>query len=170
MSDKAGFFCRLCGHRTFRHLLFRRIYRAKSADSYYTMMGVICQELLHMNNDQCNDLMQVVYTMADFPYPGLSELRDRYTWNIQPFSSAFRLLRQQVVSILKSDDESGSDLVTGSPKHGASGAKGFSTPPGQSMFCGYVLFVENPLICICLRFQAAAESHRRRQQVAAPAI
>jgi hypothetical protein len=49
--------------------------------------------------------------MSEFPYPGISELRERYTWNIQPFSSTFDLLRQQVHSILSDNDENAPDYA-----------------------------------------------------------
>lgn len=66
-----------------------------------------------MTSTRCDELMQVIYSMAEFPYPGLDELRDKHMWNIQPFSTAFRLLRQQAFSILKSD----SDEATEHDKH-----------------------------------------------------
>uniref|UniRef100_A0A914W0D4 Rab-GAP TBC domain-containing protein n=1 Tax=Plectus sambesii TaxID=2011161 RepID=A0A914W0D4_9BILA len=87
----------------------RRVLRTQSADEFYGLMGSLCQRLLQMGPAEANDLMQVVYTMAEFPYPGVAELRERYTWNIQPFSSTFKLLRQQVSSILNSDVDDNSD-------------------------------------------------------------
>ena len=47
--------------------------------------------------------MQVVYTMAEFPYPGLEELREKYTWNIHPLSTTLNLLRRSVTSALYDD-------------------------------------------------------------------
>lgn len=48
--------------------------------------------------------------MAEFPYPGLAELRERFTWNVQPLSSTFRLFRSQVQQVLGTDPED-SDAV-----------------------------------------------------------
>lgn len=50
--------------------------------------------------------------MAEFPYPGLAELREKYRWNIQPFSPTFKLLRRSVDDILHDDH---SDKTSCSP-------------------------------------------------------
>uniref|UniRef100_A0A915HWR2 Rab-GAP TBC domain-containing protein n=1 Tax=Romanomermis culicivorax TaxID=13658 RepID=A0A915HWR2_ROMCU len=79
----------------------KRLNKCKTADSFYTQMGLVCQEWTEMSDDKCNDVMSVIYSMADFPYPGLDELRNRHMFNIQPFSSTIKLLRHQAVNILK---------------------------------------------------------------------
>uniref|UniRef100_A0A0R3PI47 Rab-GAP TBC domain-containing protein n=1 Tax=Angiostrongylus costaricensis TaxID=334426 RepID=A0A0R3PI47_ANGCS len=45
----------------------------------------------------------VIYSMADFPYPGLAELREKHTWNIQPLSTTIKSFRKNVNSILYDD-------------------------------------------------------------------
>jgi hypothetical protein len=70
--------------------------------------------------------------MCPFPYPGLAELRERYTWNIQPFSTTLKTLKTGITGLLASahssssssegsDDETtaistGRNTVTSTPK------------------------------------------------------
>ena len=53
--------------------------------------------------------MQKVYTMAPFPFPHLTELREKYTYNITPFSAAMSTGGQRskrgVTSIFSDDDD-----------------------------------------------------------------
>ncbi len=46
--------------------------------------------------------------MCPFPYPGLAELRERYTWNIQPFSITLKSLKTGLSGLLASANSSGS--------------------------------------------------------------
>ncbi|CDW53398.1 RabGAP-TBC domain containing protein [Trichuris trichiura] len=78
---------------------------ATSADAFYELMSRVSRRLQTMSKAQSESLMQLVYNMAEFPFPGLEELRDRHLWNIQPFSSGFSLFRHQVISILKTDND-----------------------------------------------------------------
>uniref|UniRef100_A0A5S6QWX5 Rab-GAP TBC domain-containing protein n=1 Tax=Trichuris muris TaxID=70415 RepID=A0A5S6QWX5_TRIMR len=78
---------------------------APTADAFYELMSRMSRRLQTMSKAQSESLMQMVYNMADFPFPGLEELRDRHLWNIQPFSSGFSLFRHQVISILKTDSD-----------------------------------------------------------------
>ncbi|XP_019627909.1 PREDICTED: TBC1 domain family member 30-like isoform X3 [Branchiostoma belcheri] len=57
-----------------------------SADQFYGTMAMLCQEMLMMNLIDPNELVQTVYSLAPFPFPGLDELREKYTYNITPFS------------------------------------------------------------------------------------
>lgn len=59
--------------------------------------------------------------MESFPYPGLEELRERYTWNIQPLSSNFKLFKSQVQQILQPGDEANA-LAPGAPGEGTAPA------------------------------------------------
>lgn len=90
----------------------RKILRTSTADEFYTVMGKLCKELAEMNEEEQDHMMTVVYTMAEFPYPGLAELREKYRWNIQPFSPTFKLLRRSVDDILHDDH---SDKTSCSP-------------------------------------------------------
>lgn len=47
--------------------------------------------------------------MSEFPYLELHALRERYTWNVQPFGNTFSMVQKQVNSILHISDEDLSD-------------------------------------------------------------
>ncbi|KRZ41985.1 TBC1 domain family member 30 [Trichinella pseudospiralis] len=83
----------------------RQTLNVTSADAFYELMSRLSRKLQTMGKTQCENLIQLVYSMADFPFPGLHELRDRHLWNIQPFSSGFGIFRHQVISILKSEND-----------------------------------------------------------------
>ncbi|XP_029417380.1 TBC1 domain family member 30 isoform X2 [Nannospalax galili] len=57
----------------------------ETADEFYSTMGCLTQEMLENDLLQSHELMQTVYSMAPFPFPQLSELREKYTYNITPF-------------------------------------------------------------------------------------
>ncbi|XP_051819676.1 TBC1 domain family member 30 isoform X3 [Antechinus flavipes] len=57
----------------------------ETADEFYSTMGRLTQEMLEDNLIESNELMQTVYSMAQFPFPQLAELREKYTYNITPF-------------------------------------------------------------------------------------
>ncbi|EYC39947.1 hypothetical protein Y032_0635g914 [Ancylostoma ceylanicum] len=85
----------------------RKILRTSTADEFYSLMGKLCKELAEMNEEEQDQLMTVVYSIADFPYPGLAELREKYTWNIHPLSATFKLFRKSVTDILHDDSSDG---------------------------------------------------------------
>ncbi|XP_069709190.1 TBC1 domain family member 30 isoform X4 [Phaenicophaeus curvirostris] len=62
----------------------------ETADEFYSAMGKLTQEMLEDNLIDSNELMQTVYTMAQFPFPQLAELREKYTYNITPFPAAVK--------------------------------------------------------------------------------
>ncbi|XP_075456467.1 TBC1 domain family member 30 isoform X2 [Ascaphus truei] len=57
----------------------------QNADDFYSTMGRLAQEMLEDDLIESNELMQTVYSMAQFPFPQLAELREKYTYNITPF-------------------------------------------------------------------------------------
>ncbi|KIH51770.1 TBC domain protein [Ancylostoma duodenale] len=66
------------------------------------------EHLEHLKNTSGGSSLEaVVYTMAEFPYPGLAELREKYTWNIHPLSATFKLFRKSVTDILHDDSSDG---------------------------------------------------------------
>ncbi|RXM98526.1 TBC1 domain family member 30 [Acipenser ruthenus] len=71
--------------------LGERIENCQSADEFYSMMGCLAQEMLEHNLIDSSDLMQTVYSMAEFPFPHLAELREKYTYNITPFPAPGKL-------------------------------------------------------------------------------
>ncbi|WKY05851.1 hypothetical protein Q1695_006229 [Nippostrongylus brasiliensis] len=82
----------------------RKILRTSTADEFYTLMGKLTKELMEMSGEDQDHLMTVVYTMAELPYPGLAELREKHKWNIQPLSPTFKMLRRNVSNILHDED------------------------------------------------------------------
>ncbi|KAK5967206.1 Rab-GAP TBC domain-containing protein [Trichostrongylus colubriformis] len=86
----------------------RRILRTSSADEFYTLMGKLCKELAEMNQEEQDHLMTVIYTMAEFPYPGLAELREKHRWNIRPLTPPFKLARRSADDILHDGQGDGS--------------------------------------------------------------
>ncbi|KAM9028833.1 TBC1 domain family member 30 isoform 2-T2 [Ara ararauna] len=62
----------------------------ETADEFYSTMGKLTQEMLEDCLIDSNELMQTVYTMAQFPFPQLAELREKYTYNITPFPATVK--------------------------------------------------------------------------------
>ncbi|XP_041112928.1 TBC1 domain family member 30-like isoform X2 [Polyodon spathula] len=71
--------------------LGERIENCQSSDEFYSTMGCLAQEMLEHNLINSSDLMQMVYSMAVFPFPHLAELREKYTYNITPFPAPGKL-------------------------------------------------------------------------------
>ena len=59
-----------------------------SADEFYSIMGVLMRELMEFGITDTNELVHNIVNMASFPFPKLAELREQYTYNIRPLSSA----------------------------------------------------------------------------------
>ncbi|CAL8318371.1 unnamed protein product, partial [Lota lota] len=70
--------------------LGERIEYCQSADEFYSTMGCLTQEMLEHSLIHSTDLMQEVYSMAVFPFPQLTELREKYTYNITPFPTSVK--------------------------------------------------------------------------------
>ncbi|XP_060050974.1 TBC1 domain family member 30 isoform X2 [Erinaceus europaeus] len=62
----------------------------ETADEFYSTMGRLTQEMLESDLLESHELMQTVYSMAPFPFPQLAELREKYTYNITPFSATVK--------------------------------------------------------------------------------
>ncbi|XP_064604966.1 TBC1 domain family member 30-like [Liolophura sinensis] len=79
-----------------------------SADEFYTVMGYLCQDLMDGKMVDADDLIKTVYAMAQFPFPQLEELREKYTYNITPFSAAVNAKkppRHMTVGMFSDDDD-----------------------------------------------------------------
>lgn len=85
--------------------LGERIEECQTADEFYSTMGCLTQEMLEHNLIDSNELMQTVYSMAPFPFPQLTELREKYTYNITPFPAPVRAISSQVLNGWESDDD-----------------------------------------------------------------
>ncbi|KAG8185759.1 hypothetical protein JTE90_000742 [Oedothorax gibbosus] len=66
-----------------------RIMSVESADEFYCIMGVLTREILEFGLMDANMFVKTVCTLAPFPFPQLQELRDSYTYNIQPFTASW---------------------------------------------------------------------------------
>uniref|UniRef100_A0A671T0P6 TBC1 domain family member 30 n=1 Tax=Sinocyclocheilus anshuiensis TaxID=1608454 RepID=A0A671T0P6_9TELE len=85
--------------------LGERIEECQTADEFYSTMGCLTQEMLEHNLIDSNDLMQMVYSMAPFPFPQLAELREKYTYNITPFPTPVRANSSLALHGWESDDD-----------------------------------------------------------------
>ncbi|XP_072529306.1 TBC1 domain family member 30 isoform X2 [Salminus brasiliensis] len=85
--------------------LGERIEECQTADEFYSTMGVLTQEMLEHSLIDSNELMQTVYSMADFPFPQLAELREKYTYNITPFPAPVKANGSQGLHGWESDDD-----------------------------------------------------------------
>ncbi|XP_060100990.1 TBC1 domain family member 30 isoform X2 [Heteronotia binoei] len=81
----------------------------ETADEFYSTMGRLTQEMLEDNLIDSNELMQTVYSMAQFPFPQLAELREKYTYNITPFPASVKSTFGHLGKTRDSDEENDLD-------------------------------------------------------------
>ncbi|GAB6026567.1 hypothetical protein CHUAL_012983 [Chamberlinius hualienensis] len=83
------------------------IMTVECADEFYSVMGTLTRETLEFGVINENNLVKTVCTLAPFPYPQLSELRDKYTYNITPFNTVVvpTDITKKSAQLLYSDDE-----------------------------------------------------------------
>nr|XP_056703188.1 TBC1 domain family member 30 [Euleptes europaea] len=81
----------------------------ETADEFYSTMGRLTQEMLEDNLIDSNELMQIVYSMAQFPFPQLAELREKYTYNITPFPASVKSTAGRLGKTRDSDEENDLD-------------------------------------------------------------
>ncbi|KAK3861678.1 hypothetical protein Pcinc_032385, partial [Petrolisthes cinctipes] len=82
-----------------------RILEVHSADEFYTVMGVLTREMLTFGLMDANKLVQKVVGMAPFPFPGLADLRDKYTYNITPWTQSVSSVAKRGLRLFYSDDD-----------------------------------------------------------------
>lgn len=68
--------------------LAKRIMSAGSADEFYTLMGELSQDMVNGDAFSPEKLIKSIYSISPFPFPQLGELREKYTYNIRPFTGA----------------------------------------------------------------------------------
>jgi Domain of unknown function (DUF4682) len=78
-----------------------------SADEFYSIMGVLTREMNEFGLLDPNQL--VVAVVAVEPVAELSELRDRFTYNITPWAGAVGAARRGL-RLLQSDEDTDEDL------------------------------------------------------------
>ncbi|XP_033017806.1 TBC1 domain family member 30 isoform X3 [Lacerta agilis] len=81
----------------------------ETADEFYGTMGKLTQEMLEGDLIDSNELMQTVYSMSQFPFPQLAELREKYTYNITPFPASVKSASGWLGKIRDSDEENDID-------------------------------------------------------------
>ncbi|XP_048253113.1 TBC1 domain family member 30-like isoform X1 [Haliotis rufescens] len=67
--------------------LARRIKSVTSADEFYTLMGDLAADMIQGTIFNADDFIKSIYSLSPFPFPQLSELREKYTYNIRPFTN-----------------------------------------------------------------------------------
>ncbi|XP_078532374.1 TBC1 domain family member 30 isoform X2 [Lissotriton helveticus] len=77
----------------------------QNADDFYSAMGRLTQEMLEDSLIESYELMQTVYSMAQFPFPQLAELREKYTYNITPFPAPVKSASFSGLSKSRDSDE-----------------------------------------------------------------
>lgn len=75
------------------------IMKATSADSFYSMMSVLSMRLFDQNTIEENNLIDKIFSYGSFPLEGLSELRERFTFNINPFQN-FKKEDNQLIGLV----------------------------------------------------------------------
>ncbi|XP_026095923.1 TBC1 domain family member 30-like isoform X1 [Carassius auratus] len=85
--------------------LGERIEECQTADEFYSTMGCLTQEMLEHDLIDSSELMQMVYSVAPFPFPQLAELREKYTYNITPFPTPVRANSSLALHGWESDDD-----------------------------------------------------------------
>ncbi|KAL8621790.1 hypothetical protein ACOMHN_016277 [Nucella lapillus] len=89
--------------------LARRIMKVDSADEFYSLMGELSSHMMEGTVFNSDDMIKAIYAIAPFPFPQLMELREKYTYNIRPFSSANptpgRKASRMAKAVLYSDED-----------------------------------------------------------------
>ncbi|VDN56985.1 unnamed protein product [Dracunculus medinensis] len=102
--------------------LSKRILKTKTVDEFYTLMCSLSKCIMCMKTTEINNFIEIIYAVSEFPYLELHALRERYTWNVQPFGNTFSMVQKQVNSILHISDEDLSDneqaMHTAAYQHG----------------------------------------------------
>ncbi|XP_074645749.1 TBC1 domain family member 30-like [Tubulanus polymorphus] len=89
--------------------LTQRIMSVESADNFYSTMGFLTQDMLDSRMFDADDIIKAVYSIAAFPMPQIRELREKYTYDITPFTAAMsegaRKASRSTTSIFSDDDD-----------------------------------------------------------------
>ncbi|XP_047107783.1 uncharacterized protein LOC124776685 [Schistocerca piceifrons] len=86
-----------------------RILAVNSADEFYSIMGVLTREMLEFGLMDTNNLVKTVVNLAPFPFPELNELRDKYLYNITPWTQSVSTAAKRGLKIFYSDDDDETD-------------------------------------------------------------
>ncbi|GFN84525.1 TBC1 domain family member 30 [Plakobranchus ocellatus] len=61
---------------------------ASSADEFYCLMGELTSSIMQGSILEGDAMIKSIYGLGEFPFPQLHELREKYTYNIRPFTPA----------------------------------------------------------------------------------
>ncbi|XP_041350161.1 TBC1 domain family member 30-like [Gigantopelta aegis] len=67
--------------------LSKRILGVSSADEFYTLMGDLSAEMMDGCMFNGDYVIKSIYSLSPFPFPQIKELREKYTYNIRPFTN-----------------------------------------------------------------------------------
>jgi len=84
--------------------LTHRVLTVKTADEFYCAMGQLSQEMLQFSVVDSNMLIKTLVEIAPFPFVEVTELREKYTFNITPWSLGIGVAKKGL-RILYSDEE-----------------------------------------------------------------
>ncbi|XP_062593729.1 TBC1 domain family member 30-like [Saccostrea cucullata] len=121
--------------------LTKRILSASSADEFYSLMGTLTQETMDGRIFNADLLIKFIYACAPLPMQQLPELREKYTYNIRPFTSASNTNKRSGANNMLPSDEDDLDeddleaisCFTGiMPASGISKGKGSDLDPNSS--------------------------------------
>ncbi|XP_076447278.1 TBC1 domain family member 30-like isoform X2 [Babylonia areolata] len=88
--------------------LARRIMKVDSADEFYSLMGELSSHMMEGTVFNSDDMIKAIYAIAPFPFLQLTELREKYTYNIRPFSGhsgSGRKASRMAKAVLYSDED-----------------------------------------------------------------
>ncbi|KAH9508089.1 hypothetical protein Btru_052811 [Bulinus truncatus] len=90
--------------------LDKRIMGVSSADEFYCLMGELSSGMMQGYIFDGDTMIKSIYSLGDFPFPHLNELREKYTYNIRPLSQASagnkkNETRSVIKSLINSDED-----------------------------------------------------------------
>ncbi|XP_002128618.2 TBC1 domain family member 30-like [Ciona intestinalis] len=100
--------------------LGEKVGEAQSADEFYCAMAELMQSAVIGKLVLADDIIRLAYRITSFPFPHLSQLREKYTYNITPFAAE------------NSDDRSADENQEGIPRNTSTDINNLEEPP---FFC-----------------------------------
>ncbi|XP_067935061.1 TBC1 domain family member 30-like [Watersipora subatra] len=77
--------------------LAKKVIRCTTADEFYMTMGTLTHDLSEGKIISVEELIRAIYGMAPLPLPKFSELREKYMYDITPFSAAMNSASHKAV-------------------------------------------------------------------------
>ncbi|XP_077540799.1 uncharacterized protein LOC144153039 isoform X1 [Haemaphysalis longicornis] len=86
-----------------------RIMTVESADEFYSVMGVLTREMVEFGVKDPHEFIVAICDVSRVPIPQLSELRDRYTYDIRPLPTPSTQNRHGLWLFLGDDEDNDAD-------------------------------------------------------------